>query len=91
MGRYVAREVFDCVVTDLRAADMFSLGASVYELCLGRELGLTGVAEVQEWHNIRDGVLDDSFCAERSTALVQTVKEVHTSCHNNPARARALS
>lgn len=25
---------------DLRHADMFSLGASVYELCLGRELGV---------------------------------------------------
>ena len=27
---------------DLRAADMFSLGATVYELCLGRELGSGG-------------------------------------------------
>ena len=27
---------------DLRAADMFSLGATVYELCLGRELGSSG-------------------------------------------------
>ena len=40
----------DLVVTK---ADIFSLGASVYELCLGRPLGCSGDQGMQEWHDIR--------------------------------------
>ena len=34
--------MYDARELDLRKADMFSLGASVYEICLGRQLPLGG-------------------------------------------------
>ena len=40
--RYCSKELIvtsDGQTLDLRQADIFSLGASVYEMCLGRELG----------------------------------------------------
>ena len=49
--RYCARELInsDEKTLDLTKADIFSLGASVYELCLGKflEVGDDG------WHNLR--------------------------------------
>ena len=42
LWRYCSKELIvssDGQVLDLRQSDIFSLGASVYEMCLGRELG----------------------------------------------------
>jgi wee1-like protein kinase len=54
-NRYCPRELInsDADSLDLTKADMFSLGASVYELCLGRFLGSSGEEEMVEWHSIR--------------------------------------
>lgn len=54
-NRYCARELINSEPDnlDLTKADIFSLGASVYELCLGRFLGSSGEDEMVEWHNIR--------------------------------------
>lgn len=38
---------------DVTRCDVFSLGASVYELCLGRFLGADGEQGIAEWHSIR--------------------------------------
>jgi hypothetical protein len=38
---------------DVTRCDVFSLGASVYELCLGRFLGAEGEEGSAEWHAIR--------------------------------------
>ena len=52
-SRYCARELINEQRNlDLTKADMFSLGASVYELLLGRPLGSGGDGS-SEWHNIR--------------------------------------
>lgn len=52
-SRYCARELInEDGNLDLAKADMFSLGASVYELLLGRPLGSGGDGS-SEWHNIR--------------------------------------
>jgi len=53
--RYCPRELInsDPSVLDLTKADVFSLAASVYELCLGRYLGSTGDEAMTEWHSIR--------------------------------------
>jgi len=40
----------------LPKGDIFSLGASMYEIALGRELPANG----PEWNQIRDGGMDDS-------------------------------
>ena len=40
---------------DLKSSDIFSLGCTVYEVCLGRELPANG----QEWQDIRSGILKD--------------------------------
>jgi hypothetical protein len=53
--RYCARELIATNQTrqvDLKKADIFSLGATIYELCLGRRLGSDGDGAA-EWHNIR--------------------------------------
>jgi hypothetical protein len=62
---------------------MFSLGASVYELCLGRFLGAEGEAGMLEWHRIRDGRLDPSLAQLYSPALVLTLTQL---LHPSPAQ-----
>lgn len=51
--RFLAREVLRDNRDHLRAADMFSLGASVYSTMICRDLPKNG----KEWNNIRDGFL----------------------------------
>ena len=53
--RYCPRELInaDPRTLDLTKADVFSLGATIYELCLGRYLGSNGEEEMVEWHSIR--------------------------------------
>ena len=57
-ARYLAREVLAQVssgdIPDLTKADIFSLGATVYEILRGRILPGNG----PEWHEIRDGVVE---------------------------------
>eukprot|EP00598_Pedospumella_elongata_P011809 CAMPEP_0184988102 /NCGR_PEP_ID=MMETSP1098-20130426/22969_1 /TAXON_ID=89044 /ORGANISM="Spumella elongata, Strain CCAP 955/1" /LENGTH=61 /DNA_ID=CAMNT_0027512773 /DNA_START=62 /DNA_END=244 /DNA_ORIENTATION=- len=55
---------------DAYKADIFSLGATVYELCLGRYLGAEGEEGIAEWHSIRDGHLDVSLKSRYSKELV---------------------
>mmetsp|Transcript_20146 Transcript_20146/g.33697 ORF Transcript_20146/g.33697 Transcript_20146/m.33697 type:complete len:304 (-) Transcript_20146:20-931(-) len=77
--RYCARELInleDLKELDPAAADMFSLGASVYELCLGRPLGSDGEAGMHEWHNLRDGRLDDDLCSRYSPQLVSVLTQL---------------
>ena len=52
-NRYLSRELLEGNACDLRAGDIFALGASIYELALGRALPGQG----QEWQRIRDGDL----------------------------------
>jgi serine/threonine protein kinase len=53
--RYCARELINSEeeFVDVTRCDVFSLGASVYELCLGRFLGAEGEEGSAEWHAIR--------------------------------------
>lgn len=54
-SRYMARELLDTVkCEDLPRCDVFSLGATMYEVCLvDHRLPSDG----DEWHSIRDGTL----------------------------------
>lgn len=61
-SRYCARELINGTgLIDLKSADVFSLGATIYELMLGRQLGAGGEAGSIEWHSIRDGQLDEDL------------------------------
>ena len=59
---------------DLLKADVFSLGASVLELCLGRSLGYSGNDGHEEWHNIRSGNLDGLVLNHYSDDLISFIK-----------------
>jgi len=76
--RYCPRELIDLETSnvDLRQCDIFSLGMSVYELCLGRFLGSQGEEDIIEWHNIRDGILQETFCHEYSIGFVDMIKQM---------------
>lgn len=52
-SRYMSMELLSGDHADLTKSDIFSLGATMYEICLGRELPMNG----DEWQNIRAGRL----------------------------------
>ena len=54
-NRYMAREMLSFYSVDRARCDIFSLGATMYRICLGRELPGSG----DEWNDIRNGTLDE--------------------------------
>ncbi|KAL7504382.1 hypothetical protein ACHAXN_002045 [Cyclotella atomus] len=52
-SRYMSMELLSGDLDDLTKSDIFSLGATMYEICLGRPLPENG----QEWQDIRHGIL----------------------------------
>jgi len=52
-SRYMSMELLSGRHDDLTKSDVFSLGATMYEICLGRPLPMNG----QEWQDIRHGRL----------------------------------
>jgi len=52
-SRYMSMELLSGDLDDLTKSDIFSLGATLYEICLGRSLPENG----QEWQDIRRGSL----------------------------------
>ena len=52
-SRYMSMELLTGDHADLTKSDIFSLGATIYEICLGRPLPLNG----SEWQDIRSGRL----------------------------------
>jgi serine/threonine protein kinase len=77
-SRYCPRELIDLDShhLDLTKADIFSLSASVYELCLGRCLGSSGEDEMIEWHNIRDGIFCSQWKEKYSSSLTNLIAEM---------------
>ncbi|CAK9029593.1 Wee1-like protein kinase (Wee1A kinase) [Durusdinium trenchii] len=69
-SRYMALEILQEDFQHLTKGDIFSLGASIYEMCLGRELPANG----EEWQEIREGVLNDYALARFSEPLRQLVR-----------------
>lgn len=71
---YMPKELmeFDHARLDLTKADIFSLGASIFEVVRGKRLTKSG----KEWHDIRGGVLvfDRSKAHEADDMVVATAK-----------------
>lgn len=55
------RELMEGSRTNLRAGDIFALGATIYELALGATLPSGG----EDWQRIRDGDLAMFRCVQR--------------------------
>lgn len=77
-SRYCPRELINCDnnTIDLMKCDMFSLGMTIYELCLGHCLTCNGDEDMTEWHHIRDGYLNNSFSKSYSSDLVSIIKQL---------------
>ena len=70
--RYLARNLLQEERPDLRSCDIFSLGASVYEMALGTPLPGQGA----EWHRVRDGRPLEPPSASCSPALFVIIKSM---------------
>lgn len=74
-SRYMSMELLSGNHKDLTKSDIFSLGATMYEICLGRTLPSDG----EEWQNIRAGILFPMPDTPRDLQLL--IKEM---LHPNP-------
>ena len=72
--RQVPREI------DLTRADIFSVGASVYELCKGYSIAADSAEsdeQMSEWHKIRKGYIDASIKRRYSRELISFLEVLH--------------
>jgi len=88
-SRYLPREVLnESAGLDLAKSDMFSLGASVYELLLGRQLGAGGDTGAIEWHELRDGRFNAVVERRYSAGLLDVLRGL---MHPNPTARPAAA
>eukprot|EP01038_Epipyxis_sp_PR26KG_P014740 gene14740-19813_t len=88
-SRYCARELINSEIkcVDLTKSDIFSLGISVYEMCLGRPLGTNDNNDDSfgEWHSIRDGIFDNQALSHYSRELIELlVSMMHSNVNIRP-------
>ena len=70
-SRYMSMELLSGDHTDLTKSDVFSLGATMYEICLGRELPMNG----PEWQDIRAGRLSTINAEPELVELIRHMME----------------
>lgn len=73
--RYCAAELIMDDHPDLAATDVFSLGASVYELCTGTPLQEGGYGGASSWRDIRSGKLDLLDAAPHCFSPVESAED----------------
>ncbi|GBG24357.1 Wee1-like protein kinase [Hondaea fermentalgiana] len=69
-SRYMAMEILNEDYRQLTKGDIFSLGASLYEMCLGHELPANG----PEWHDIRAGKLSQEALSRVSPDMQSLIR-----------------
>ena len=88
---YCAPELIESTTAhgvDLVACDMFSTGATIYELCKGCTLGGGGT---KEWTQVREGILDNQVLQRYSSRLSVLLKALlNVSPSNRPNAAQCL-
>mmetsp|Transcript_40756 Transcript_40756/g.85366 ORF Transcript_40756/g.85366 Transcript_40756/m.85366 type:complete len:782 (+) Transcript_40756:991-3336(+) len=78
-SRYMSKDLLDFRPKDLTKCDIFSLGATMYEICTGLPLPSCG----QEWQGLRNGRLPCPFPSSTMPCLASIVKEM---MHPDPER-----
>ena len=74
---YMAPELLDSngnSALDLTKCDVFSLGATLYELCRGTRLADSGGENNAEWHALRSGRYDEALLRRISPTLAQIIR-----------------
>ena len=86
-SRYMSKELLSGDHEDLTKSDIFSLGATMYEICLGRPLPADG----PEWQAIRAGSLLPLELNGTPYEMELIIKEMmHPDPHNRPSASQLL-
>jgi len=84
-SRYMSKDLLDFSPKDLTKCDIFSLGATLYELCLGKPLPTCG----DEWQDLRNGKLDKGI---NGVEFGDIIKEMmHPDADKRPSATDLLS
>jgi len=84
-SRYMSMELLSGDHNDLTKSDIFSLGATMYEICLGRPLPMSG----QEWQDIRSGTLQHMPNTSPDMALIIS-QMMHPQAASRPTSTELL-
>ena len=84
-SRYMSKDLLDFSPKDLTKCDIFSLGATLYEVCLGKSLPTCG----DEWQDLRNGKLDKGI---NGVEFGDIIKEMmHPDADKRPSATDLLS
>eukprot|EP01080_Neovahlkampfia_damariscottae_P004259 gene4259-7595_t len=84
-SRYLAEELLNEQNPDLTKADIFAIGATIYELAKGSSLPEKG----EEWHDIRNGKLKQIFYSKEFVDLIK--KMIHPNPKMRPSARELLT
>jgi len=87
-SRYMSKDLLDFSPKDLTKCDIFSLGATMYEVCSGRPLPTCG----QEWQDLRNGKLPSPLLPGTMPSLTAIIREMmHPDPEKRPSATELLS
>ena len=85
-SRYMPRDLLESTPEDLTKCDIFSLGITLYETCIGRPLPLCG----QDWQDLRDGKFSKPFDINPTLYLI--IKQMmHPDPFKRPSASELLT
>lgn len=84
-SRYMSKDLLDFSPKDLTKCDIFSLGATLYEVCLGKSLPTCG----DEWQDLRNGKLDKGIDGVEFRDIIKEM--MHPDSNKRPSATDLLS
>jgi len=84
-SRYMSKDLLDFSPKDLTKCDIFSLGATLYEVCLGKSLPTCG----DEWQDLRNGKLDKEIDGVEFGNIIKEM--MHPDADKRPSATDLLS